>query len=644
MKKLFVVILTFIFHFSGAQVQQSWNADLGGQIIWQEVTPLGNLIICTDKSLQGLDPATGRYLWSLGEFGGVGRESYQNLQNSPLFSITRGENFYMINPFNGDIVFNSQSAGIYNLQFQDVLFRANGVLIAGERTGSKEPVLLMVDVSTGSILWSKEEKFGKIVAVNELSNDDFLLVTLFYNYKIKSNTGKVIWQNATSKETAQMENMGALGALMKNMAESMAEDMNIEMRFYRHPEKDLFILASQSEKTSSMSTSTMVTYESSYYAYNISDGSMLWKDPVIMNGLIGELVFHGDHVIVLPDNGNRTRINMFELKTQKGLWGKKGNGTSIKGGVYNYIPTERGYLIVTRTGTNDYLNVLDPNLGIMTFDKPVKVNGTVVGVVNIPKGLLYITTEEINILEPSSGSLLLDKSINTYPALTADQDNLIYAFDTREGVIKVVDKSSGNVKVLSRSEIKFEGKEIPRGIELRDLGIFIHSDQNVAMIDYDGNLKFQNYFPAPRESGLKRALMYAQAVRAAYIGANSYYASAQLKQVEDEVKAEDPVSGAIVEGFGKVYGELGDAATDFAVKTFQQANARFKATAQGRDFLIVLSRMNNDNLLIRVNKDTGKMEGSIDLGKDREPEYAVDDVTGQVYLKTSVAEVVSYQL
>jgi outer membrane protein assembly factor BamB len=644
MKKSFVIILTVLCQFTFAQVQQSWNADLGGQILWQEVTPLGNLIVCTDRSLQGLDPETGKYLWSLGDFGGLPRENYQNLMNSPLFSITRGEYFYMINPFNGDIVFNSDQAGIENLQYQDVLYRSNGVLIAGEEHGSKKPVMMMIDLSSGAILWSKDEKFGKIVAVNELSPEAFLMVTLFYNYKIESASGNVLWKNATSEETAQLENMGAFGNLMKNMAESMAEDMNIEMRFYRHPEQNIFVLATQQEKTTGMTSSTSVYYENTYYAYNISDGSMLWKKPITMNGLIGELVFQGDQLIILPDDGNRTKINMYDLKSQEGKWGKKGNGISIKGGVYNYIPTERGLLLVTRTGTSDFLNVLDPSLGLMTFDKPVKVDGTVVGVVNVPKGLLYITSEEVNILDPATGSLLLEKSIHTQPALTAEAQDKIYAFDTREDMIKVIDKTSGTVSVLSKSEINFEGKEIPRGIELREQGIFIFSDQNVAMIDYEGNLKFQNYFPAPRESGLKRALMYAQAVRAAYIGANSYYACAQLKQVEDQVKAEDPVSGALVEGFGTVYGQLGDAATDFAVQTFRQANARFKATAEGRNFLIVLSRMNNENLLIRVNKDNGKMEGSIDLGKDRQPEYAVDDVTGQVYLKTSVAEVVSYQL
>jgi outer membrane protein assembly factor BamB len=644
MKKLIVVFLAFIFEFSGAQVQQSWNADLGGQIRWQEVTPLGNLIICTDKSLQGLDPATGRYLWSLGDFGGIPRENYRNLMNSPLFSISAGQDFYMINPFNGHVVFDSRKAGMENLKFQEVLFKANGVLIAGDKAGSKEPMLLMVDISTGAIKWTMNEKFGKIVAVNELSADSFILVSLFYNYRISSKDGALMWKNSTSGETEQLAGMGKLGSLMQSMAESMAEDMEIELRFYRHPHKDIFILASQSEKTSAMSTSTMVSYQNSYHAYNISDGSMLWKEPITMDGIIGELAFYADQVIILPADGMRTMINMYDLETKTGKWGKKGKGIPIKGGVYNYIPTERGFLIITQGGNGHYLNILDPVAGMMTYEKPVKVNGTVMGVVNIPKGLIYITSEEVNILDPANGTLLLDKSINTNPALTADGGDRLYAFDIKEKMLKSIDKNSGTVHTLSRTSIKFEGKEDPTGIELREVGVFVFSEQNVAMFDFEGNLKFQNYFPAPRESGFKRALMYAQAVRAAYISANSYYASARLKQVEDEVKAEDPVSGAIVEGFGKVYGELGDAASDFAVQTFKQANARFKATAEGRNFMIVMTEMNRDNLLIRVNKDTGKMEGSIDLGKDREPEYAVDDITGQIYLKTSVAELVSYQL
>ncbi|MCK5171074.1 MAG: hypothetical protein KAQ75_14445, partial [Bacteroidales bacterium] len=102
--------------------------------------------------------------------------------------------------------------------------------------------------------------------------------------------------------------------------------------------------------------------------------------------------------------------------------------------------------------------------------------------------------------------------------------------------------------------------------------------------------------------------------------------------------------GAIVEGFGQVYGELGDAASDFAKQSFQHANARFKATSEGRDFIIIFGKIEKDNVLLKVNKDMGEVEGTINLGKEKEPVYAVDDVTGQVFYKTNETQITSYKL
>ena len=154
----------------------------------------------------------------------------------------------------------------------------------------------------------------------------------------------------------------------------------------------------------------------------------------------------------------------------------------------------------------------------------------------------------------------------------------------------------------------------------------------------------KKYYEAPREPGLKRALLYAQAARAAYISANAYYASGVLQAAAPEIKKEDAFDGAIVEGFGQVYGELGDAASDFAKQSFQQANARFKATSEGRDFIIIFGKIEKDNVLLKVNKDMGEVEGTINLGKEKEPVYAVDDVTGQVFYKTNETQITSYKL
>ena len=69
-----------------------------------------------------------------------------------------------------------------------------------------------------------------------------------------------------------------------------------------------------------------------------------------------------------------------------------------------------------------------------------------------------------------------------------------------------------------------------------------------------------------------------------------------------------------------------------------------KATKSGRDFMFIMSKQDKDIVLLKVSKLTGKIEGKIDLGKDREPIYAVDDITGQVYYLTGENELTSYQV
>jgi hypothetical protein len=151
-----------------------------------------------------------------------------------------------------------------------------------------------------------------------------------------------------------------------------------------------------------------------------------------------------------------------------------------------------------------------------------------------------------------------------------------------------------------------------------------------------------NYYPAPREPGWKRALLYAEGIRAAYIGATSYYVSGVMAAAEDDVRAEDELSGELVSEVGDAYGDLGDQAVSYAGAAFKQANARMKATQMGRDFMIIMSTENKEVVLLQVSKNTGEVMGKIALGKDREPNYAVDDITGQVYYLVGEKEMKSY--
>lgn len=640
-----LLILSALFPLiSYGQVEVKWNKQFTSNIIWQEVTALGNLIVCTGDQLMGIDTESGNHTWADHGKGNLNREAFRELPNSPFFTITTNNTIHLIDQITGNEVFNSTKAGIEKIEDYFLLYNTDAILVAGEDPDG-EPVMLSVKMSDGTVSWSMNEKFGRIIAANELGNGELLIVTLFNNYKLNAGTGDIIWKAVNSKEAAQTEKMGKLGALMKSAAETLTKDMDIQLRFYLPQGSDVFYLASQQEHESSMTSSSgepSINYTNNYNAYNLHDGSLVWEDDLEVKGRLSQVIFLDQGILVLPNDGNRTKINLYDYKTRDGLWGKKGRGISIKGGIYDYLESDDGILLVSRTDNKDFLNYLDPNSGLITFEKPVKVDGSVIGIVPLSNAILYITTESMNILDQNTGALKWKKSIRTNPDLTGESNGKIYVYDYKSETLKSVDLASEQVIELSMTKLEFQGKEAPTRLEIMEDGIFIYSEQNVAKYDYDGKMLFLDYYPAPRDAGWKRALLYAASVRAAYISASSYYVSGVMAAVEDDVREEDAVAGEVVSQVGDAYGELGNDASSYAAAAFRQANARLKATQMGRDFMFIMSKLDKDIELLKVSKTTGKVDGKIDLGKDREPIYAVDDITGQVYYSNKANELTSY--
>ena len=645
-KRLYIGLITLIIPLSlSAQINVKWTASLTSNIGWQEVTSLGNLIVSTDTELVGVDPETGDVRWRNPDYRGLSRQAYEELSNSPFFAVTLSSSINLIDQLSGDVVFSSSKAGIKSIDEYFFLYNSDAILVAGKDVGN-DPLMVSAKMSDGSVSWKMNEKFGRMITATELGNKELLIVTLFNNYKLNATTGDIIWKVANSAEAAQADKMGALGALVKAAAENLARDMEIELRYYRPSGSDIFYLGSQQESQGMMTSSSgeaSVIYSNVFNAYNISDGNLVWDKPLEVSGILSQVAFLDNGILVLPDDGNRTKINLYDYKTREGLWGKKGKGIAIKGGIYDYLNATDGMLLVSQTSNNNYLNYLDTKAGMITFEKPVKVDGKVMGIVHLSGGILYVTTETINILNQTDGTLKWSKSIETTPQLTSEHNGKIYAFDIKSKTLKAIDKASQSVSELSSTQLKFEGNEDPKELEVMSDGIFIHSDQNVAKFGFDGSLKFQKYYSAPREPAWKRALLYANSVRAAYIGAASYMMSGAMAAVKDDVRQEDAIAGEMVNQIGNAYGQLGDAASSYAKSAFKQANARFKATASGRDFIFVMSKQDKDIKLLKISKNTGEIEGSIDLGKDKEPVYAVDDVTGQVYYQTESGTVTSYQ-
>lgn len=647
-KNLVAFSMLFIVGTTFAQVQQLWQQPINENVRWQKVTSLGHYLVGTSENIMALNPDNGQIVWSTPEFGAVSADQVAQVGASPLISINLGSEVYMIDPYTGDIKFNSKKAGVTEIRDQVVLYKSNGILISGKTADGKD-ILLMSSMSNGDVVWKIQEDFGRLVTANELSASELLIVTIFYNYKIDPQTGDIIWKNDVSEANKQMENMGALGGLLKQAASNMAQDMEFNVEFYKDPNQPVFYVASEQEgkaQTTGFTTTTSSggpSYHTTYSAFNINDGSRVWKNELDISGKMGPVYFHEKGLVILPNDDLNTKINLYDYKTQEGMWGKKGRGVKVKGGIYSYTQVGNGLILVSQNNSGkNFITYLDLSTGELSFDKPTKVDGEVVFSENIANGLLFITTEEVNILNKSDGDLLLKDPIQTRPALVVQNDNKLYAFDTKDGVIKALDKSTGTVSALS-SAIKFEGKEDAERLEIRDSGLLLSASQNMALIGFDGSTKYQKYFEAPREPGIIRALRYAQAVRAAYIGAASYTASAAFQSAGQQVKDDDPVAGAVAGGIGQAYGELGDAATDFAKKSFQQASARFKATQEADNYTVVLTKQDKDNVLMKIDKDTGETGGVINLGKDREPDYVMDGVTGMVFYNPEGSQITAYQ-
>lgn len=625
---LFILILPGF-----AQMQSKWNKDFASPILWQEVTTLGNFIVNTSKELSAIDPANGEVLWNKPGLGGLSRANYRELPNSPFFSAENDGNIQIIDQLSGDVVFNAGTAGISLFKDSYFLYQNDGILVAGQDTAN-EPVIVFVKMSTGEVQWKVNEDFKRIVTVNEISNQDILVVTLFKVFKISSSSGDIAWKQSISKEVDQMENMGAFGAFMKAAAETMVKDEDIDVRFYRPQDSEVFYLATEQESQSSMTNSSgepIVSYENVIYAYNISDGKRVWNNELRVKGALSQFSFQDNGLLVLPDDGNRTKINLFNYQTQEGLWGKKGKGVPIKGGIYDYLEAGEGMLLVSQTTSGNFLNYLNTELGVITFEKPVKVDGRVLGIVPLSTNILYITDESLNILDKSVGELKWKKGLKTSPNLFGEKDNKLYFFDYKSSTIKSIDKSSEALADFTITPLEFEGKESPSKLEIVEDGILISSDQNIAKYDMNGTLVFQSYYPAPREPGWKRALLYAEAARGAYIGAASYMVSSSIEASSAEIHQRDEATGVMVDAIGDAYGQLGDAASAYAKSSFQQANARYKATQAGRDFVFIMASIDKELKLLKVSKTTGESEGAVDLGKDKEPVYAIDAVTGQVF-------------
>jgi hypothetical protein len=650
--------LLFIYFFLAAITAKAggltpaWTKETRVAVTWQKVTSLGQIVCCSSRGLIGINPVTGDELWMIEALKNSPGDSYAQIPNSPFISLSSGDDrkgIFIIDPLEGKILFSSKAANLENVTDKFFLYENYKILVIGNPASEKSTVLVMVDMGNGKKLWSKSGDFSFTTGVKDLGNDEVLITSAFFASKLKASTGDEIWKSAIDPQTAGMSNL--LGKL-EGFASKQVTKEEVMAQLITSPLKpDIFLIAAQKKNESTKvdskgAKSVVISYSAVYMAFDLQTGAYKWPSVVEMHHPLGVTYATADGLIVCAGNGGA--INMLSYTDGSRLLGKKGNGLSLKGRGTGFVPLSDGKILtVSDNGNNSALMVLDVKSGTFDFEKAAKINGMVSYTELLPNGALVATNEEVNLLNLKTGEWYREDGIPGGAALIGTITDKILVCNTKDGLLYQLEKSGTQFRPFATSVIKLQGKEKPTALEVRDEGILLTSEQNLAMVDFSGAVKFNQYFPAPTNSDFKKALLIASAVRAAYATAVLTTYSAAFGAASQSIVVKDVQSKAakdVTADVSRVLGEASVTGAKYTVAYIKMAQQRFKATTQAANYMLIMTAATKKDIqLLQVNKTTGEVMNTISIGKDKDPVYDVDLVDGRLYYMKDVSKMESYK-
>jgi outer membrane protein assembly factor BamB len=645
-----------------AQVMRaSWTRDFAAPVQWQRVTAFGHLLVSTTAALHAVDPSTGSVVWSHTDLARLPADGLQELTGSPLVLISDGavENprTVVLNVFNGEVVFDSRAVGLGQISAPRLLPQAGGLLVAGFEMNKLQPTLFAYSIDSGDLLWkssvldtamnpSGNRLLGALMSTMialvkidpvqseplELGDGTFLLGAMGHVMRLEAATGKVLWDTPF-----------AGGVFEFRQADTRPEVV--------------YVGAEEIEQTTSLGQTTETTQttqriQTQYQGFRLADGAALWKRPVRFQRPMNRSIIPLDRGLIVSDGDNdKGKLHLLDYDTGESLWGNKGRGIEIAGQVLDHsfagsdLVLTTGYDSVwTNKDTEYLLYVLDTSAGGFKFEKPFKVKGRMLGTELTDHGLIYVTTHEINIFDPATGTLRSAPVLRSRePIVTVGDGHVVYGFNSDDGLLYRFDRDTGAVATLSQNPFAFVDKDRARALELVDDTLVLTGQQTVAGFGLDGALRFNAHYPAPRNPGWMRGLAWAEAVHAGMASASAGLYGAAFAEVAGDAAVGSEgreVATQLSEGFGDLAVGYQNLAGDYV----RFARQRYEASAESRDFFFMMVQHDDRRVtLTQVSKRDGSVLAEIDLGRDKEPVYQVDDISSFVFYKPAESVVAGYR-
>jgi len=621
---------------SPAQTAPDREVSPGGAVNWMRTTSAGNLLVCTSEGLKGIDPAKGTVQWTVAALANAPESGFEEVKGTPFVALapaSGADQLLIVEPFEGRVLFNSREAGISNVTSKYFLYEANVIVVVGQQ--GPEPVMACVDMASGKMLWNKSSDFSKLTACVAAGPDEIILSTLFFAYKLNAHTGEELWKQSPDPKFAAMA--GFMNTLDRGGANlNTGNDIYAVLVATPHAPGIVIMGAQKVNRKESTGTdgktTVTVTYESFFNAFRASDGGYAWAEPVKLMQKVGAVIPMNEGLVI--GGGDNTNANLMDYTSGVGRWGKNGRGINVSGGaLQNAIPMGNRLLLVSGEKDGSAM-VVETATGAEVWGRAVKLDGPVQKVLTLPDAIAIGSAEQVDVVDRNTGATLIAGPFKGGSGLMVTDGGALYLFNTKDGLLRTF--SGGSARVLGSVPLKFEGKEQPRMLELLPKGALVSADQNMALLAADGSIAYQKYFPAPRESGLNRALLHASAVRAAYYTAAFGYTSAAFGSVSSSIQVQDTQSAVAKDVTGQLSAIYGDASKMglSATKSFlAQASARFTATTSTQAVQYILSEVaSKEFVLMAIVKVDGSVANTIMLGRNKTPQYAVDGATNSVYL------------
>ena len=634
MRKLkhFMLLLVGILMVNTTQAQKAENPntiyDLGANINEMTLTVGGILVAATNDGLVGIDPKQSTPVFTFNEFGRLKPEETEFIPLSPYIVVSQGANSKfagiaktkraVLNYITGKVIFNSETDNWNQIYTCNIVLPQNKLIVSGiQKEGNKfekmTPKVAVYDLSTQKLDYSFFlDKPGRVGIAKDFSVTgvplllkNMLIIPTAQGLIAKSHKGDDLWE-----------------CKIKGVNWMVSDTSETEIYGF---------------ETTTNGKNTRI--------HKISNkGAELWKDDRKVQGNVSNFQILPQGIAVVSDKSSggstsvfatsdESEIAFLSASTGEDLWEK---APKTKGWVQHFYVQEDGILFGIQQGGINKISFDGKTL----FKKPLKTGENIMVMAESPQGLIYITSEDANIVDLKTGDQVWNKPLkyknSAAVASTFDSAKNRYLI-AADGDIYAIDAQTGDATDFSK--VKFEEKEVANTMEMRNGNIFLSSSQNMALLGNDGSENYNAYFKSPGQSGFVKALSGIVAVastglamaHAAKAGANrtSPYGSTNDLSNYNETGKENARAAAM-------FADIGDIA-------FSVMSKRFKATAATENAQFILTKLDDGVGLVKVNKDTGKVDKEIVL-KDKKPEYQVDEVAGVLYYKANDKTIYAYDL